>query len=141
VARRVFDRVNKGSPAGAVVAPRRVFDPEEGVPPPSQSAFFLLQSGRREQYRSLLKQAWRGGRTTDDRHWTSNSNSERRKDGGTMRETVRTLQSWTTDESGGSLVEYVMLAALIAVVSVSAVSLLGKEVSKKLEAPRKALAR
>jgi Flp pilus assembly pilin Flp len=47
----------------------------------------------------------------------------------------------TADESGGTLVEYVMLASLIAVVSVSAVTLLGQSVRGRLEAPRAALSR
>jgi Flp pilus assembly pilin Flp len=58
-----------------------------------------------------------------------------------MKETYQILQGWTGDESGGSLVEYLMLASLIAVVCVSAVSLLGKAVQTKLDAPREALAR
>jgi pilus assembly protein Flp/PilA len=36
------------------------------------------------------------------------------------------LSSWMSDEEGASLVEYVLLVALIAVVCITAVSLLGK---------------
>jgi Flp pilus assembly pilin Flp len=56
-----------------------------------------------------------------------------------MAEAVRLVQSWLEDESGASLVEYVMLASLIAVVCVAAVALLGKAVNAKLDAPRAAL--
>jgi pilus assembly protein Flp/PilA len=51
----------------------------------------------------------------------------------------RLVRRWVTDESGASLVEYVMLVALIAVVSVAAVTLLGKAVKTKLDVPRAAL--
>jgi Flp pilus assembly pilin Flp len=51
------------------------------------------------------------------------------------------VRNGIADESGASLVEYVMLASLIAVVSVSAVTLLGKSVREKLEPPRAALSR
>jgi Flp pilus assembly pilin Flp len=56
-----------------------------------------------------------------------------------MGRTTRVLQCWIEDESGGTLVEYMMLASLIAVVCVAAVSLLGKTLQSRLEAPRKAL--
>ena len=56
-----------------------------------------------------------------------------------MTEALRLVRSWVEDESGANLVEYVMLAALIAVVCVAAVSLLGKAVQTKLDAPRAAL--
>jgi Flp pilus assembly pilin Flp len=56
-----------------------------------------------------------------------------------MTEAVQLVRSWLKDESGASLVEYVMLASLIAVVCVAAVSLLGKAVNSKLAAPRAAL--
>ena len=58
-----------------------------------------------------------------------------------MNEAVRLVRSWVDDEGGASLVEYVMLAALIAVVCVAAVTLLGKTVRTKLDAPRSALSR
>jgi len=58
-----------------------------------------------------------------------------------MTEVMRLVRSWAEDESGASLVEYVMLAALIAVVCVAAVTLLGKTVKTKLDAPRSALSR
>jgi Flp pilus assembly pilin Flp len=64
-----------------------------------------------------------------------------RKEGGEMREALRLVRSWVDDEDGANLVEYVMLAALIAVVCVAAVSLLGKAVRTKLDAPRAALSR
>ena len=57
-----------------------------------------------------------------------------------MEQSVEILKEWAGDESGGSLVEYVMLASLIAMVCVGAVTLLGKSVRDKLEPPRKALA-
>ena len=56
-----------------------------------------------------------------------------------MGRTTGMIESWIEDESGGSLVEYLMLASLIAVVCVAAVTLLGKTLQSKLEAPRKAL--
>jgi Flp pilus assembly pilin Flp len=56
-----------------------------------------------------------------------------------MERTKPMVRRWIEDESGGSLVEYLMLASLIAVVSVAAVTLLGKTVESKLEAPRAAL--
>jgi pilus assembly protein Flp/PilA len=58
-----------------------------------------------------------------------------------MTELLRLVRSWVGDESGASLVEYVMLASLIAVVCVAAVTLLGKSVKTKLDAPRAALSR
>jgi Flp pilus assembly pilin Flp len=64
-----------------------------------------------------------------------------RKGSGGMKGIFQTMGSWMEDESGASLVEYVMLAALIAVVCVAAVSLLGKSVKGKLEPPRAALSR
>jgi Flp pilus assembly pilin Flp len=51
------------------------------------------------------------------------------------------LLGWLGDESGASLVEYMMLASLIAVVCVAAVTLVGKSVQSKLAAPREALTR
>ena len=56
-----------------------------------------------------------------------------------MQATVRILCDWLTDESGATMVEYLLLASLVAVVCVSAVSLLGKGVRAKLDAPRAAL--
>ena len=56
-----------------------------------------------------------------------------------MTEVMRLVRIWVEDESGASLVEYVMLASLIAVVCVAAVTLLGKAVKTKLDAPRSAL--
>jgi Flp pilus assembly pilin Flp len=56
-----------------------------------------------------------------------------------MTEALRLVRSWVEDEGGANLVEYVMLAALIAVVCVAAVTLLGKAVQTKLDAPRAAL--
>jgi Flp pilus assembly pilin Flp len=57
-----------------------------------------------------------------------------------MSVTVELLRDWLADESGATLVEYMMLASLVAVVCVSAVTLVGKGVRTKLEAPRAALA-
>jgi len=57
-----------------------------------------------------------------------------------MTEALRLARSWVADESGANLVEYMMLASLIAVVCVAAVTLLGKAVKPKLDAPRAALA-
>jgi Flp pilus assembly pilin Flp len=57
-----------------------------------------------------------------------------------MAEAVQYLRAWAADESGASLVEYMMLTSLIAVVCVAAVTLLGKAVQSKLDAPRRALA-
>ncbi len=56
-----------------------------------------------------------------------------------MNEMMRRVRVWARDESGGSLVEYMMLASLIAVVCVAAVTLLGRSVRTKLDAPSKAL--
>jgi Flp pilus assembly pilin Flp len=61
------------------------------------------------------------------------------KGDGAMSKGLRLVRSWVEDESGASLVEYVMLASLIAVVCVAAVTLLGKTVQSKLDAPRAAL--
>ena len=56
---------------------------------------------------------------------------------------MKMIAAWVreamADESGATLVEYVMLASLIAAVSVSAVTLLGRSVRGKLDAPRAAL--
>lgn len=52
-----------------------------------------------------------------------------------MREIMRTMRTWSADEDGGSLVEYLMLASLVAVVCVAAVTLLGRTVRKNLAAP------
>jgi pilus assembly protein Flp/PilA len=41
------------------------------------------------------------------------------------------LSAWVEDEEGASLVEYVLLVALIAVVCITAVSLLGKAAREK----------
>jgi pilus assembly protein Flp/PilA len=41
------------------------------------------------------------------------------------------LSGWIKDEEGASLVEYVLLVALIAVVCIAAVSLLGKAAREK----------
>ena len=41
------------------------------------------------------------------------------------------LSSWVQDEEGASLVEYVLLVALIAVVCIAAVTLLGKAARDK----------
>jgi Flp pilus assembly pilin Flp len=56
-----------------------------------------------------------------------------------MSEALRLARSWVADESGANMVEYLMLASLIAVVCVAAVTLLGKAVQSKLDAPRRAL--
>jgi Flp pilus assembly pilin Flp len=56
-----------------------------------------------------------------------------------MRGALGQLRGWVADESGASLVEYVMLVSLIMVVSVAAVTLLGKAVKTKLDVPRAAL--
>lgn len=49
------------------------------------------------------------------------------------------LSSWTMDEEGASLVEYVLLVALIAVVCIAAVSLLGKAAQAKFAATTETL--
>lgn len=41
------------------------------------------------------------------------------------------LMNWLSDEEGASLVEYVLMVALIAVVCIAAVTLLGKAASDK----------
>jgi pilus assembly protein Flp/PilA len=41
------------------------------------------------------------------------------------------LSGWMRDEEGASLVEYVLMVALIAVVCIAAVTLLGQAASKK----------
>jgi pilus assembly protein Flp/PilA len=43
------------------------------------------------------------------------------------------LSAWMNDEEGASLVEYVLMVALIAVVCITAVSLLGKAAKDKFE--------
>jgi pilus assembly protein Flp/PilA len=48
-----------------------------------------------------------------------------------MHPVKRPLSSWISDEEGASLVEYVLLVALIAVVCIAAVSLLGKAAQAK----------
>jgi Flp pilus assembly pilin Flp len=57
-----------------------------------------------------------------------------------MMATIELFRDWLTDESGATLVEYMMLASLVGVVCVSAVTLVGKSVRVKLDAPRAALA-
>lgn len=52
---------------------------------------------------------------------------------------LRQVSRWMADESGASLVEYMMLTSLIAVVCVTAVTFLGNAVRSKLDAPRAAL--
>jgi pilus assembly protein Flp/PilA len=44
------------------------------------------------------------------------------------------LSSWIQDEEGASLVEYVLLVALIAVVCIAAVTVLGKAARDKFDA-------
>jgi len=56
-----------------------------------------------------------------------------------MSEALRLVRSWATDESGANLVEDSMLASRNAVGCVAAVTLLGKAVKTKLDAPRAAL--
>jgi pilus assembly protein Flp/PilA len=56
-----------------------------------------------------------------------------------MMEARRALVSLIRDEEGASLVEYVLLVALIAVVSIAAVTLLGKSAAVKFEATGKAI--
>jgi Flp pilus assembly pilin Flp len=56
-----------------------------------------------------------------------------------MSEMSRLVRGWLADESGANMVEYLMLASLIAVVCVAAVTLLGKAVKSKLDIPRAAL--
>lgn len=52
-----------------------------------------------------------------------------------MSEALRQVRGWVADESGANMVEYMMLASLIAVVCVAAVTLLGKAVKTKLNGP------
>ena len=53
---------------------------------------------------------------------------------------VKSLWStWLSDEEGASLVEYVLMVALIAVVCITAVALLGGAARDKFEATTKAL--
>jgi pilus assembly protein Flp/PilA len=49
------------------------------------------------------------------------------------------LSSWLRDEEGASLVEYVLLVALIAVVCIAAVTLLGTAAQKQFTTATKAL--
>jgi pilus assembly protein Flp/PilA len=51
------------------------------------------------------------------------------------------LSSWIQDEEGASLVEYVLLVALIAVVCIAAVSLLGQAAQKKFSATSETLSK
>ena len=51
----------------------------------------------------------------------------------------RLLSLWISDEEGASLVEYVLLVALIAVVCITAVTLLGMAAEKKFSATSAAL--
>jgi len=51
-----------------------------------------------------------------------------------MVDTIGThLSSWLSDESGASLVEYILLVALVAVVSVGAITFLGKAAKGQFE--------
>ncbi len=50
-----------------------------------------------------------------------------------MTNSWNTLVSWMKDEEGASLVEYVLMVALIAVVCIAAVTLLGKSANGKFE--------
>ena len=45
----------------------------------------------------------------------------------------RAITGWMDDEAGASLVEYILLVALVAVVSVAAVTFLGKTARGKFE--------
>ena len=54
-------------------------------------------------------------------------------------EVKRLLSLWVRDEEGASLVEYVLLVALIAVVCIAAVSLLGKAAQSKFNTTSNAL--
>lgn len=49
------------------------------------------------------------------------------------------LVNWTRDEEGASLVEYVLMVALIAVVCIAAVTLLGVEAQKKFNTTANAI--
>jgi pilus assembly protein Flp/PilA len=51
----------------------------------------------------------------------------------------RLLSLWISDEEGASLVEYVLLVALIAVVCIAAVTLLGKAAEKQFTTTSTAL--
>jgi Flp pilus assembly pilin Flp len=46
---------------------------------------------------------------------------------------VGTIGSWMADEAGASLVEYILLVALVAVVSIAAITFLGKSAKGKFE--------
>ncbi len=50
------------------------------------------------------------------------------------------LSSWLSDEAGASLVEYVLLVALIAVVCIAAVTLLGRAAKAQFTSATSALA-
>ncbi len=55
-------------------------------------------------------------------------------------EAVKSLWStWLSDEEGASLVEYVLMVALIAVVCIAAVTLLGTAAKAKFETTTQAL--
>jgi pilus assembly protein Flp/PilA len=54
-------------------------------------------------------------------------------------EVKRLLSLWVRDEEGASLVEYVLLVALIAVVCITAITLLGTAAQKKFTATSNAL--
>jgi Flp pilus assembly pilin Flp len=43
------------------------------------------------------------------------------------------MGSWMTDEAGASLVEYILMVALVAVVSIAAITFLGKSAKGKFE--------
>jgi pilus assembly protein Flp/PilA len=47
--------------------------------------------------------------------------------------------TWMRDEEGASLVEYVLLVALIAVVCIAAITLLGKSASEKFNTTASAI--
>jgi Flp pilus assembly pilin Flp len=44
-----------------------------------------------------------------------------------------TVENWMTDEAGASLVEYILMVALVAVVSIAAITFLGKSAKGKFE--------
>ena len=50
-----------------------------------------------------------------------------------MRQFVPTLTALIHDEEGASLVEYILLVALVAVVSIAAITFLGDAAKKKFE--------
>jgi pilus assembly protein Flp/PilA len=50
-----------------------------------------------------------------------------------MRNGWNLLVNWVRDEEGASLVEYVLMVALIAVVCIAAVTLLGQAAAKKFD--------